>query len=165
MLTLIEPLKENNQVYPQSSINTSIAVRRDYLETVLRLYYLRHGFQYFDAIILVYMVALGSTAIEGIKTSPLSSQQNRFRSTLILCAKGIHDQGMNFHFGKFMFRLICNRMGPEDISLLNQCAKLEELDESESLKTEYIESEWPNPFMDVSQESNSWDSVENIQRG
>jgi hypothetical protein len=165
MLTLTERLKENNQINPQSSINTSIAMSRGYLETVLRLYYLRHGFQYFDPMILIYMVALGWTAIEGIKTSPLSSQQNRFRSTLILCAKGIHDQGTNFHFGKFMFRLICNQMDPEDVSLLNQCAKLEELDESESLKTEYIESEWPNPFMDVTQESNTWDSVEYIQKG
>ncbi|KAK4236356.1 nitrogen assimilation transcription factor nirA [Achaetomium macrosporum] len=118
-----------------------------HLETLLRLYYLRHGFEHLDIYSGYFLSQLGfmtlqklnslpacpsSTSFSSSSSScsssssqtpslPFSSDEIRaLRSTLILTAKGLHDQGRSAFINKFVLRTLAAKMAPADRQALAQ---------------------------------------------
>lgn len=93
-------------------------------ETLVRLYYLRHGFEASDTPILRFLVALSLMSIAELKALASSSTTSSLaaiddiRATLILAAKGLHDQGRNHYVSQTIYRITENQMSPDDAKLM-----------------------------------------------
>ncbi|KAK4154424.1 nitrogen assimilation transcription factor nirA [Chaetomidium leptoderma] len=119
-----------------------------HLETLVRLYYLRHGFKHFDCYLSHCLVQLGFMVLMRLSsptrtndlpqaTTPspprnnpsttntedkttTTTEINTLRSTLFLAAKGIHEQGQSYFVGKALLRTLKAKMSPVEQQLLAQ---------------------------------------------
>lgn len=136
------------------TIQAIISQARTHYETVLRLYYLRHGFEGSDPFLTVGLLTISFLTIEEIKaarskssTSTSNSSSNSssssssspqpeadldsLRSTLVLCAKGLYDQGKSFFLAQTLFKLVRDGMEDQDKELLREYVALQEEDPRE----------------------------------
>jgi len=118
------------------------ALRR--LETVARLYFVRHSFEFCDAFLLLFLSTLGMAALESLREAEGDAAILRdVRSTLILSIKGLRDQGQHIHMAAATYRLLRSRLSPEDLSAVRGHAQWNSVDENEPLVAQHIQSEWP----------------------
>jgi hypothetical protein len=92
-------------------------------ETLIRLYYLRHGFDVADVFFMHYLEVLSFTSMAALKTLTFSATSSLAaiedaRATLILAAKGLRDQGRNYYLSETMYYIVESRMSPEDAELM-----------------------------------------------
>ncbi|KAE8837915.1 hypothetical protein PTNB73_04077 [Pyrenophora teres f. teres] len=118
------------------------------LQTLLHMFYHRHGFEAYYIFLLQILVQLGFDAVERLRTP--EAQQKHFpvvmkatRATLILCAKGLRDQGRNFYLSELIFRLLRDEMNPVDAKLLKDWARIKNEEEREELMMEHVQSDYP----------------------
>lgn len=116
-------------------------------ETLMRLYYLRHGFEGCDAYLTHTLAVLAFTALNWLE-SPASSLSTMeiegIRGTLILSAKGLNDQGQNYHLPRTIFHLLHSSMAAEDEAITSRTTSVRLDDESDNdLRTEYIQAQYP----------------------
>ncbi|KAI8966706.1 hypothetical protein F5Y11DRAFT_307617 [Daldinia sp. FL1419] len=136
------------------------------LETLLRLYYLRHSFESYDPLLMHWLMFLGDTTLQkidksGIALPPaiaaLSPPVNveSLRSTLILCAKGLYDQGHNYHIAVLVYRLLRDRMKANDLDLMRThiFSPQGPGDEEMPLMMQYIQAQWVAPVVTRDAES------------
>ena len=96
-------------------------------ETLMRLYYLRHGYETPDdhtshnLMILAYkglsqryMAPMSVAAVDPEAISPTEA-----RSTLILAAKELYNQGANYYLPYVLFQIIERKMSPKDREMLH----------------------------------------------
>jgi hypothetical protein len=115
------------------------------METVIRLYYLRHGFDHFGSYVHHCLSLLGFMALNQLTTltqqsKPAcikidallnsSSTSNRrldmdssgaltaLRSTLFLAAKGVHEQGQSYFVAKALLKTLRAKMSPAEQQML-----------------------------------------------
>lgn len=123
----------------QEAISTAL-VR---LETIARLYYLRHSYESCDTFLAFFLSNLGLSALEGLKFS--TSDDERFkhlRSTIVLCVKGLYDQGQYVHVASAVYRLLRGRLSPQELKLVQRYVHWNLTDDDEPLITEHIQSQW-----------------------
>ena len=118
------------------------------LQTLLHMFYHRHGFEAYYIFLLQVLVQLGFDALERLRTP--EAQQKHFpavmkatRATLILCAKGLRDQGRNFFLSELIFRILRDEMNPVDVKLLKDWAQIKDEEKREQLMMEHVQSEYP----------------------
>ncbi|OTB00138.1 hypothetical protein M426DRAFT_324544 [Hypoxylon sp. CI-4A] len=149
------------------------------LETLTRLYYLRHSFELYDPLLMHWLVFLGDTVLNKLEgrnsVAPTAAQMSvipttsmsatdfeSLRSTLILCAKGLYEQGRNFHIGVLTYRLIRDRMKANDVDILRTHLFASSTSSSSSassgsgnvvsdddppLMMEYVQADWLAPIV------------------
>jgi hypothetical protein len=143
------PLSDN-----QRSISRDITAQATaQLETLLRIYYMRHGFEAYDAMLLVHLVHLANVTlarlaqIERTPDPPEASLEDTetLRSTLILCLKGLHDQSKNFYLSGVVFDVMKNRLSPENRNLVGRFVTLADsnvedrsMDRSQRIISDYV---------------------------
>lgn len=114
-----------------------------HLETLLRLYYLRHGFEAFDSFLLHYLGFLNHITMSAVDKSTGSSFLESRRSTLLLLTKGIHDQSRIVFVATAILRLQVRLLRPEDVELLKRFVEIE-TDEIISRPLEQaVHTDWP----------------------
>ena len=120
------------------------------LETLMRLYYLRHGFEASDTPILRSLVTLSLMSIAELKALTSSSTTSSLaaiddvRATLILAAKGLHDQGRNYYVSQILYRITQKQMSPEDAKLMWKFVGVRtEESEAEQLRANHVKSQFP----------------------
>lgn len=141
------------------------------LETLLRLYYLRHSFESYDPLLMHWLMFLGDVVLQrldryqsggsgssGSNSSAAPVGLESLRSTLILCAKGLYDQGLNYHIGVLVYRLLRDRMKASDLDLLRTHilsssspsspppAGADAADQDPPLMMQYVQAEWLAPI-------------------
>ncbi|KAI1378381.1 hypothetical protein F4677DRAFT_466122 [Hypoxylon crocopeplum] len=129
------------------------------LETLLRLYYLRHSFESYDPLLMHWLMFFGDTVLQKIGSaggltamSPTSLEA--LRSTLILCAKGLYDQGHNYHIAVLVYRVLRDRMRANDVDLLRthlfsnspSSSTSGDSDDDPPLMMEYVQAQWLAPI-------------------
>lgn len=113
------------------------------LETILRVYHLRHGFEYLDffMIVLLHVVFLLTTG--DINEGNTAGQDAR-RSTLLLCATGAHKQGQSYFLAQTILHILRGMMRKQDLSLLECVANIpSEMSQAVIERATYIQSLWP----------------------
>ncbi|KAK7698116.1 hypothetical protein SLS64_012891 [Diaporthe eres] len=97
------------------------------LETVARLYYMRHGFEACDSSLAYFLALLASISLRALKGGGDGARfaagrgwPEVLRSTLILAMKGLHDQGRHLHVCKVLFRLLRDRMHAAEADILGR---------------------------------------------
>jgi hypothetical protein len=125
------------------------------LQTLLHMFYHRHGFEAYYIFLLQIFVQLGFDSIERLRTP--EARQEHFpaimkatRATLILCAKGLRDQGRNFFLSELVFRILRDKMNPVDVKLLKDWARIKDEDKREKSMLEHVHSEYPVNMQSIS---------------
>lgn len=119
-----------------------------YFETLMRLYYLRHGFEAPDMPIMQDLVVFSYMAMTKMKSLTSSSATSSLavigdaRATLILAAKGLHDQGHNYYMSRVMYDIFQKQMSSEDAELMGRFVdEKKEEREVEQLRTKHMQSQ------------------------
>ncbi len=91
-------------------------------EVVLRLYYLRHGFDHCDPYLGRCLAQLAFLTLQRMASCPPPnpSELASLRATVVLAAKGLYDQGQNYFVDKAMLCTVQAKMGPDERQLLGQ---------------------------------------------
>lgn len=114
-----------------------------HLETLLRLYYLRHSFEATDAFLLHFLGLLSHITMNAIETSVGSSFLEARRSTLLLLTKGIHDQSRVHFVARAILRYQISLMQLDDVGLLRQFVEIEEDQVIYGPLEQTVYSNWP----------------------
>jgi hypothetical protein len=132
---------------PALDASSSMAVGRACYETIVRLYYLRHGFEHSDIFGVQYLNIIAFGALKQLKEAITNPEMDEVRSSLILAAKGLHDQGRSWYLPHSVFQLVRNAMSPEDCDILERFANVSLKDEAGdsamSFRIEYAQSQYP----------------------
>ncbi|KAK4225056.1 hypothetical protein QBC38DRAFT_511316 [Podospora fimiseda] len=164
-------------------LQPTIAQARIHYETVLRLYYLRHGFEGFDPFLTSALLTNAFLTIEEIKACresrpPPSHSSSRpscpkggevdldsLRSTLVLCAKGLYDQGKSFYLGQPLFKLVRDGMDEQEKELLRGFAVLQNEDaKDEEMRAGLTKELWQLAAVDTDQNIKQESSQEESSR-
>ncbi|KAK0618837.1 hypothetical protein B0T14DRAFT_518107 [Immersiella caudata] len=141
-----------NTPLPTTTDFASRAIMR--LETVIRLYYLRHSFSSCDSFLGYYLSVLARATLEmmgGPNGKPLLDPQQirTLRSTVVLCMKGMNEQGQNNYIAEVIYRLMKSTLTPEDLEVLESTVNLFEWSEDDMFVARQCRSQWPMPGVKV----------------
>ncbi|KAL7913972.1 hypothetical protein GGI35DRAFT_231253 [Trichoderma velutinum] len=143
ILTIFEPLidTQTDQEPPPQQV---VAESKKHLQTLIRLYYLRHGYDAMDLFIVIPLMLAGSDCVEAINDQTPAAELELLRSTLILVAKGLYSQRRNHYLAEALFRVIRGRMRPLELSLLKNSMKIDEGEwDAKSSMVQEVRSSWP----------------------
>ena len=143
LLTIYEPLR-NADPTDEATPQQMVANARKHLRTLVRLYYLRHGFDSMDLFIVIPLMLVGYECIDAINDGLSETRLEDLRSTLMLVAKGLCNQRRNHYLAEALFRVIRGRMRPQEVALLRDTVGLEE-EESDGKRemVQAVRSHWP----------------------
>lgn len=149
ILTIYEPLLHETPTRTPStpkelSPQQVVADAKKHLQTLIRLYYLRHGFEAMDLFIVIPLMLTGYDCIDAITEETPEHELETLQSTLMLVAQGIYTQRQNHHLAKALYRVLQGRMRPQEYALLRDTVASEE-DEAggEIDKMQVVRSHWP----------------------
>jgi hypothetical protein len=137
-----------------------IAQATTQLESLLRLYYLRHGFGSYDALLLVHLVHIGNASLTRLEQIEQGSQTHdashatieSLRSTLILCLKGLHDQSKNSYISGVVLGVMKNRLSPENRNLVGRFVTMNDVDQEVIGRSQRITSEYVIPIVNLNED-------------
>jgi hypothetical protein len=136
----------------ESNFRPALAHATICFETIMRLYYLHHGYEIPDGHMAHNLMVL---AYKSLSQRTISSEEPESasggsailaeaRSTLILAQKGLHDQGKNYFLPWALFQIVEQEMYPEDReALYSSVAIHKEQSEALQLRERYISSQYP----------------------
>ncbi|KAF5636194.1 nitrogen assimilation transcription factor nit-4 [Fusarium sp. NRRL 52700] len=121
-----------------------VAESKRNMQTLVRLYYLRHGFEAMDLFIVIPLMVMGYDSIDAIKADTPMEEIELLRSTLILIAQGLYYQRRNHYLAQALFRVIRGKMRPQEIGLLKYSMALDRYEaDPESDMAVAVRSLWP----------------------
>jgi hypothetical protein len=155
ILAIYEPLndaKPNHEPFPQQAV----ADASKHIQTLVRLYYLRHGFDAMDLFIVIPLMLAGFKCLSAIGEQTSGPKLEALRSTLILVAKGLYSQRRNHYLAEALFRVIRGRMRPQEAALLRNTMDIdEEAAEEKRPMVQPVRSHWPVTVVRKSEELDS----------
>jgi hypothetical protein len=95
------------------------------METLTRLYYLRHGFDALDLLLITLIVRRLNASITYLSASPAIARRLRLpseetlRSSLVLYASGLRAQAKNINLCTLIYIGLESLMRPEDLQFLS----------------------------------------------
>lgn len=140
-------LPEPNKILAQSKAN---------LETLVRLYYLRHGFESYDPTMILFVSLLAWSSLRDYKQMLQggSPHLDATRSTLVLCAKFLWDQGSNCFISEVIYRLFKASLPSKDeVLLLRHVTEIDEETSRLCLMVQEVRSQWPVGIFSTAQAS------------
>lgn len=145
-MTLYQPLVQQSPLdtIPHTVVQHSIKS----VETLLRVYYLRHGFDALFSILIQPLTIIAFACLDRLKGETSQEERETLRATLFLVTKGFVDQGKSHYLGQSIFRLIKSQMQPEEATLMKGIASIPDDDETgQSGRQQAIHSHWPAGVM------------------
>ncbi|PHH86632.1 hypothetical protein CDD83_9950 [Cordyceps sp. RAO-2017] len=146
-MTLFEPFLNHNlstDLDPGPSPRMAFYTASKFLQTLLRLYYLRHGFESTDVFLTQPLARAGFMCLDAIQELPPGDRLEAARSTLFLAAKGLYDQGQSHRLAKTLFLVVSRRMRPEEEVLMREIPSLTDgQDHGGQAETPVVHSKWP----------------------
>ncbi|KAL6828048.1 hypothetical protein V8C40DRAFT_243377 [Trichoderma camerunense] len=119
------------------------------LETIVRIYYLRHSYESCNTYLTFFFSNVGFAALERLRSSEIDHERfKHLMSTLILCIKGLYDQGQHVHVASAVYRLLRNRLLPQDMRFLQGYIHWNITEDDDPLIISHVQSEWPIPITD-----------------
>ncbi|KAF5717244.1 Zn(2)-C6 fungal-type DNA-binding domain-containing protein [Fusarium mundagurra] len=138
------------------------------LETIMRLYYTRHNFEFYDPWIAFALTAIGNAVVadlaEGSDNDPQITAG--YRSTLILAAQGLSKQARNYHVSRLLAIQLQKAMKPEDLQLVQTHTVASHVeDDEQALIAEHSDSLWPIPGLSAMNEDPEKTRLKNLIAG
>ncbi|KAI2625433.1 hypothetical protein GGS26DRAFT_600127 [Hypomontagnella submonticulosa] len=151
---LFEPFVAMGFIHAEANPTTVVSHSKACFEIIMRVYYLRHGFESPDTTLVQLLHLLGFSALKGL--SPVekgSTTYEAIRSTLLLCAKGLWDQGQNYYISAATFRLFRQSLSIEDAQVLKEIIEIEDSDGPLDHMITEIRSQWPIGIFSIADEN------------
>ncbi|KAK1247711.1 hypothetical protein MKX07_000599 [Trichoderma sp. CBMAI-0711] len=143
IITIFEPLLDT-ETAREPSPKEIVAESKRQTQTLIRLYYLRHGYDAMDLFLVVPLMLAASDCLEAIDRGTTGRDLEVLRSTLILVAKGLYNQRRNHYLAEALFRVIRGRMRPSEVALLKDTMSLDEREWDERRDmVQAVRSQWP----------------------
>ncbi|KAF4873399.1 Nitrogen assimilation transcription factor nirA [Colletotrichum siamense] len=143
LLMIYEPLLAARKGR-DAALQKVVADAKKYLQTLIRLYYLRHGYEAMDLFLVIPLMLTGYDCINAILEEKSEHQIEILRSTLILVAKGLQNQRRNHYLAEALFRVIRGRMRPQEVALLRSSMTFDDDQEMEKHDmVQAVRSHWP----------------------
>ncbi|KAK1452446.1 hypothetical protein CMEL01_16762 [Colletotrichum melonis] len=143
LLMIYEPLLTASQG-PDATLQQIVADSKKYLQTLIRLYYLRHGYEAMDLFLVIPLMLTGYDCVKALSEETFEYQTEILRSTLILVAKGLYYQRRNHYLAEALFRVIRGRMRSQEVALLRSSMTFDddrEIDKHDMVQA--VRSRWP----------------------
>ncbi|KAJ3499538.1 hypothetical protein NLG97_g249 [Lecanicillium saksenae] len=116
-------------------------------ETLTELYYLRNGFDSGNMMLLYCLAVLSFATLaerQSAKTVTDLESMEDTRSTFILAAKGLHDQGKNYFMSAIISRILQSQLPPEDVDILSQyCCLRNEPTTVQEARAAHVRAQYP----------------------
>lgn len=143
LLTVFEPLLDVDTT-KEPSPHRIVAIAKRNLLTLVRLYFLRHGFEAMDLFVVIPLMVIGYDCIDTINNDMPAAEVEHLRATLVLIAQGLYNQRRNHYLAQALFRVIRGKMRPQEIGLLKRSMALElgDIDQEPELAVA-VRSQWP----------------------
>ena len=125
--------------HPRNALSQSKVL----FETLIRLYYLRHGFELLDFFLVHFLGALMHMTRRAIQNSKDRLTDRSLRSTLFLCAKGIHEQGLSHYAARAILSVQMRNLSPDDLGLLGEFVGANSKLDLTAILEHPIVSDWP----------------------
>lgn len=118
-------------------------------ETLIRIYYLRHGFESTDSYLLHHLTMLAFRSLDSLKSvqvrdgcSPEDVED--LRSTVFLAAKGLRDQGRSYYMPLTLFHLVQEKLNPHDVDAMNRLfTPPQQHDAWIQLQAKHVQAQYP----------------------
>ncbi|OTA97230.1 hypothetical protein M434DRAFT_387002 [Hypoxylon sp. CO27-5] len=175
LISLFEPFVQMGYIHAEANPNTIVSHSKACFETLMRLYYLRHGYESLDTTLIQFLHLLGFSALRDISSAEKGSTKHEaIRSTLMLCAKGLWDQGQNYYMSEAVFRLFMQSMRTEDVLLFKETTEIEYSDGRLDHMAREIRSQWPIGIFSMADDHGDrtlehfirwWEQQEKMQNG
>jgi hypothetical protein len=122
------------------------------METLIRLYYAHHNVEIFDPYLMTFLLMLGNHVIEKLRQPATSAHDAElYRSTLILCARGLHAQGKNAYVATMLYLMLRDSMETRDSALLQNYIHNEQGSNQDYI-TMYNQSNYPVPIIKINED-------------
>ncbi|KAH7027228.1 uncharacterized protein B0I36DRAFT_364465 [Microdochium trichocladiopsis] len=117
---------------PRSVMQDPMAQALARLETLVRIYHIRHGIDFYDSSMTYYFAFLGTFIIQALgayyeamasadplppaakQVLPTPVRLEAYRSALIMCAKGLHEQGKSTYVCQVTYYILRGSMAPRE---------------------------------------------------
>jgi hypothetical protein len=144
LLDLFEPwvvkMSNTNAEQLQNIDATQISnAARARLETLVRLYYLRHSYKMHDTLLMTHLLLVGSIALRSLP--PITFQSNM--STMSLCYMGLLGLSQNDYLSILYAQILQNSVDPAYDVVSQEFNRIQSRCDSVGFKPEYVHSEWP----------------------
>lgn len=133
-----------SQIYrPEDTIRArTIAVAAwSCLESLVYIYYARHGFEACDPLVMSCLQLVGFAAVKDLATVTGSLRTSRL-ATVILCAKGLREQAYHYYLAEVVFALLRDSLSPPDAQHLRQFAHIDNEDKRKRYMAEHVSSHY-----------------------
>lgn len=150
---LFEPLTFTDQELPTVSPSNAqvtdpspkeiVSWSKACMESVVRLYYLRHGFESWDALLVTSLHFVAFNALRDAATAADAASRSAHLSTVILCAKGLREQSLCCYIAEAIFIVLRDSMQPEGLYLLKEYAHIDDEQERKQLLALRVKSVYP----------------------
>jgi hypothetical protein len=121
------------------------------IETLVRLYYTRHSLEAYDSFMMYYLVFLGNHVIDSLEQGCPPHYIDAYRSTLILCARSLYDQGLHIYLTQLVYSVLRNRMPKRERDLLLTYIK-DGPAEDQQLILQHTRSQFPLPIIKINED-------------
>ncbi|KAH7183625.1 uncharacterized protein B0J16DRAFT_346031 [Fusarium flagelliforme] len=122
------------------------------IETLIRLYYMHHNLEVFDPYLVVNLLMLGNQVVDILNVATLQADDTElYRSTLVLCARGLCAQGKNSYVSTMVYLMLRNRMKTCDHALLETYVHDEPSGDQQSI-IGYNRSNYPVPIIRIDED-------------
>ncbi|KAI1479411.1 hypothetical protein F4774DRAFT_381918 [Daldinia eschscholtzii] len=154
LISLFEPFMQMGYIHAEANPSTIVKHSKICFETLLRVYYLRHGFESLDVTLVQLLALLGFSALRDISSVEKgTTTHGAIQSTLLLCAKGLWEQGQNYYVAEVVFRLFRQCLSADDAQLFKETTEIEENDGRSNHMPLEIRSKWPFGIFSMADEN------------
>jgi hypothetical protein len=147
------PGGDGAQLLTQNQRNTAhhiVTQAHIQLESILRIYYLRHSFEAYDStltILLAHLANLTLEPLERLEQDPANAApeaSESLLSTLILCFNGLYEQSKSAFVAGIMLTVLKKRLSADVRNAVGRYVTIEELDSDiESVDESSLEFWYP----------------------
>lgn len=139
------PLTAMNEI-PQEIVRYSQIM----FETLLRLYYIRHSYNTYDAWIIHFLVVFGTNALKSLYSAAPTTRQSVdvLRSSVLLASEGLRQQGENVYIARVCALGLQKSMRPDDLQWVQTYLSLKPMTRDEqSIIDESARCMYPVPII------------------
>lgn len=134
-----------NRLTPKDLVSNA---ERD-INTLMRLYYLRHGFAETDVYLVSPLSKLGFMSLNRL-TDQLSPRELEYtRATLFLALKGLCNQGRNYIVARTVYRIIRSQLRPEETQIFQGLEDISQEPEGTMSLAKEISAAWTPGIMNI----------------
>jgi hypothetical protein len=115
------------------------------LETLLRIYYLRHSFEQLDTFLLQPLLEVATLRQKEVASAKTSAESESMHATLVLCVQGFRDQGRHHFLGRTLLQLMRSSLPTNVVALVDKhlYADHDSHKATANVTASQIHSSWP----------------------